>query len=169
MKILTIDNKKNEKYLRTPVPPLDFTKEKPEELRRIIREMREAMREARGVGLSANQVGVSKRLFIAQVPDGEGRQKFYAILNPEIIKFSDERVSATEGCLSIPHWFGDVLRNRILTLMGLSPAGKKLKIKAWGLLARVFQHELDHLDGKLFIDKAVNVHTMTNDNDNNRI
>lgn len=158
MKILTIESKKNEKYLRTPVSPLDFAQENPEELRVLIREMRGAMREARGVGLSANQVGVSKRLFIAQVPNVEGRQKFYAVLNPEIIKASKEKVSATEGCLSIPNWFGDVLRHSSLTLTGISSAGKKLKIKAWGLLARVFQHELDHLDGVLFIDKALNLH-----------
>lgn len=163
MQILTIENKKNEKYLRTPVLPLDIVKEDARELRALIREMRKTMLAAPGVGLSANQVGVSKRLFVARVPDGEGRSKFYAVLNPVLTKISKETLSAEEGCLSIPGVFGTMTRPAKVTLEGLNPLGKRIKIKAVGLLARVFQHEIDHLDGKLFIDKATNLHLIQSD------
>ena len=157
MKILTTDDKKNEAYLRTAVPPMDIKQEDLEEIRRSVRDMRACMLAAPGVGLSANQVGISKRFFVAQVPDPDGRDTFYAVLNPEITK-SSGAVSAEEGCLSIPHVFGNVSRSEKVTLEGVSPTGKKVKIKAKGLLARVFQHEIDHLDGVLFIDKATSLH-----------
>ena len=158
MRILTIDNKKNEAYLRTPVPPFDFSKEDAKELRGLASEMRKAMLAAPGIGLSANQVGVSKRMFVAQLPRGEGRSKFYAVLNPALTKISQEVATMEEGCLSIPGVFGTVERPQKITLEGLNLFGKKIKIKAVGLLARVFQHEIDHLDGVLFIDKATNIH-----------
>ncbi|MAF80340.1 peptide deformylase [bacterium] len=158
MKIITNKKKSDDKFLRTAVSPLDFDLEDNKKLQQLIRDMRKTMRKVHGVGLSANQVGVSKRLFIAEVPNKEGQKKFYTVINPKIVKTSEEKSSLTEGCLSIPKWFGDVLRPRNITLSGLSPYGKKLKIKAWGLLARVFQHEIDHLNGELFIDKAKNLH-----------
>jgi peptide deformylase len=159
MRILTTSNKKDEGFLRTPVAPLDLTREDIKALRALIREMRAIMKKASGVGLSANQVGVSKRLFVAQVPDAEGSPKFYAIINPRVAKQSEEVISLEEGCLSIPQVFGIVERPQQVTLEGVGVSGKKVKIKAWGLLARVFQHELDHLDGVLFTDKATGVHT----------
>ncbi len=158
MNILTIKSKEHEAYLRTPVPPLTFADEDPKELRALIREMRRVMLAAPGVGLSANQVGSSKRMFVAQVPDSEGRPKFYSVLNPMLTKLSKETATMEEGCLSIPFVFGSVERPAKVTLEGLNPFGKKIKIKAVGLLARVFQHEIDHLDGKLFTDKATNIH-----------
>ena len=166
MRILTIKNKKDEAYLRTPVSPLDFAKENMKELRELVREMRRVMLAAPGVGLSANQVGVSKRLFVAQVPDSKGRSKFYAILNPVLTKISKEVSTLQEGCLSIPGVFGEMTRPAKITLEGLNPFGKKIKLKAVGLLARVFQHELDHLDGVLFIDKATGIHRVVPDEPN---
>lgn len=158
MKILKTENKKDERFLRTPVPELNWTPEAGRELRKVAREMRRAMKEAEGIGLAANQVGLAERLFIAELPDKDGGRKFYAVLNPMIVRKSETLVLAEEGCLSIPGIYGLVSRHREITLGGLSLTGKKLKIKAWGLLARVFQHELDHLDGVLFTDKATEVY-----------
>mgnify|MGYP003922156025 CR=1 FL=1 len=111
------------------------------------------MREANGIGLSANQIGLPYRVFVAQVPDLQGRLKFYAIFNPEIVKVSKEKELFEEGCLSIPDKYALVPRYSHIVIKGFDINGKKIKIKAWGLLARVFQHEIDHLDGKLFIDR----------------
>ena len=107
------------------------------------------MKKADGIGLSANQIGLDFKVFVAQA-DG----KFYAIFNPKILKSSEERAAMEEGCLSVPEVFGTVIRPAKIVLEGFDKNGKKLKIKAWGLLARIFQHEVDHLNGKLFIDKA---------------
>ena len=114
--------------------------------------MRAIMKKAQGVGLSANQVGLDSNFFIAEV-----NGKFYSIFNPKLEKISEETEIMDEGCLSIPETFGDVERPSKATLSGFDINGKKIKIKAWGLLARVFQHEVDHLNGKLFIDKAKNI------------
>jgi peptide deformylase len=119
--------------------------------------MRQIMRAADGVGLSANQIELPYRLFVAQVPDSQGRLKFYAIFNPEIVKISKKTELFEEGCLSTPSQYGLVPRPTQLTLKGFDMNGKKIKIKAWGLLARVFQHEVDHLNGKLFIDRTKNI------------
>jgi len=116
------------------------------------------MRVARGIGLSANQIGLSDRLFVAEVPDQDGVLKFYAIFNPVIEKYSKDYDFLEEGCLSVPGSYGEVKRSLEVVLKGLDKNGKAIKIKAWGLLAHVFQHEVDHLDGKLFIDKAKEVH-----------
>ena len=94
----------------------------------------------------------------AEVPDAQGGLKFYAIFNPELERMSKDTVVTEEGCLSVPGAFGDVPRSRMVTLKGLDKNGRPVKIKAWGLLARVFQHECDHLDGKLFLDRAKNVY-----------
>src|SRR3989344_3264290 len=157
--IYLVANKKEEKVLRKKLAPLVLTKEELKNLRALAKEMRAVMKEANGVGLSANQIGVEKRFFVAQVPDGNGRPKFYAVLNPEILKVSKETVSLEEGCLSVPETYGPVERPARITIQGQNLQGKKIKIKAWGLLARVFQHEIDHLDGKLFIDRAKNLRT----------
>jgi len=153
--ILLIKNKKEEQFLRSKTIKFDFSKFTKKEIQETIKKMREIMKRANGVGLSANQVGIPYRFFIAQVPDSQGKQKFYAIFNPEIIKISnDETETIEEGCLSVPDTYGPVKRNYRVTLIGRDKNGKRIKIKAWGLLARVFQHEVDHLSGGLFIDKA---------------
>ncbi len=116
------------------------------------------MRAARGVGLSANQIGLPHRMFVAEIPSQDGILKFYAVFNPTIEKYSKEQDFLEEGCLSVPGTYGEVKRSLEVVLKGLDKNGKVVKMKAWGLLAHVFQHEVDHLDGKLFIDKAREVH-----------
>ncbi len=111
--------------------------------------MRQSMHEAEGIGLSANQIGMNIKVFVAKVEN-----KFYAVFNPELVQLSKDQITLDEGCLSVPGVYGAVDRPEKVTLKGLDQNGKALKIKAWGLLARVFQHEMDHLNGKLFIDKA---------------
>lgn len=160
MNIVTIQNKKDEKFLRKKTRNFDFAKYTKKEIRELIKTMRVAMREANGIGLSANQIGLDIKVFVAQVPDDQGRQKFYAIFNPELTKLSAEKNNMEEGCLSVPEKFGMVERPDQTTLEGMDQNGKKIKIKAWGLLARVFQHEVDHLNGALFIDKAKSVQTI---------
>lgn len=154
MEILTIKNKKEEKFLRQKTVVFDFKKHQKAEIKELIIKMRRAMKEANGIGLSANQVGLPYRLFVAQVPDNQGKLKFYTIFNPEIVKSSAETEIMEEGCLSVPENYGLVERASKITITGHNANGKKIKIKAWGLLARVFQHEIDHLNGVLFVDKA---------------
>ena len=154
MKIYLEKNKTEEKTLRKKVATFDFDKYTKKEIRELIKKMRTTMRRADGVGLSANQVGLNEKMFVAEVD-----HKFYAIFNPKIIKKSDEKSEMEEGCLSVPDKFGTVIRADKVWLEGQNADGKKLKIKAWGFLARVFQHEVDHLEGKLFVDKSKDVYS----------
>ncbi len=119
-----------------------------DETRELIERMYEIMAANRGLGLAAPQIGVSKRVFVYDVGEGP-----HALINPRLTKTSGEQVGM-EGCLSIPGLQGEVARYERVTVAGINEEGKKVKIKAEGLLARVFQHELDHLDGTLFVDKA---------------
>jgi len=148
MKIHTIKNKKEEKNLRKPAAEFDFSKHSKKEIRELITTMRKVMKEADGVGLSANQIGLDMKVFVARFEN-----KFYAIFNPKITKASSEKVELEEGCLSVPDASGSVKRAEKITLEGFDRNGKKLKIKAWGFLAQIFQHEVDHLEGVLFIDE----------------
>jgi peptide deformylase len=130
------------------------------ELQTLVDDMVETMREAPGVGLAAPQVGIPLQLIVVEYrePDEEQESeeppKLYAIVNPEIIRSSDEQEVGTEGCLSIPGFVGDVERPLAITLKGVNRRGKPVRIKADGWLARIFQHEVDHLNGVLFIDRA---------------
>lgn len=123
-------------------------------------DMVDTMREAPGVGLAAPQVNVSQRLIVVEYgdeEDDEAPKKLFVVANPEIVYFSEEKVLGTEGCLSIPGYAGDVLRSKDVIVKGQNRKGKPIKIKAKGWLARIFQHEVDHLDGVLFIDRAEKV------------
>jgi peptide deformylase len=127
------------------------------ELQTLIDDMIETMREAPGVGLAAPQVGVSKRVIVVEFGDEEDEDaptSLYVVINPEILRFSSEIVEGVEGCLSIPRLVGSVDRPEEITVKGLNRYGKPVKIKAKGWLARIFQHEVDHLDGILFVDRA---------------
>jgi peptide deformylase len=119
-----------------------------DEIRALITRMYIVMAEARGLGLAAPQVGVSKRIFTYDIGEGP-----HAMINGKILRTSGEEVSS-EGCLSIPGLQGDVARAERVTIAGIDENGDKVKIKAEGLLARVFQHETDHLDGTMFVDRA---------------
>ena len=172
MKIFTINNKKEEKFLRQKTVEFDFNKLGKKEISELLGTMRGIMTEARGIGLSANQLGLNLRFFVAQISDkplkhdGNNKvimpppelMKFYIVFNPEIIKFSEEKIVMEEWCLSAPGIYGLVERPARITLVGRDENNKKIKIKTSGILARVFQHEFDHLNGILFIDKASNIH-----------
>ncbi|MBI4085099.1 MAG: peptide deformylase [Candidatus Liptonbacteria bacterium] len=163
-KIVTIENRKDEKFLRQKTHEFDFEKFSRQEVNALVMRMKKAMNLANGIGLSANQIGLDMRVFVAQIPkedrrgnprsQSSGEQKFYAVFNPELKKFSKEKATIEEGCLSVPGIYGRVERPEKLIMEGFDKNGKKIKIKAWGLLARVFQHEVDHLNGKIFIDRA---------------
>lgn len=119
----------------------------------LIDDMFATMRDAPGIGLAAPQVGVGKRVIVVHLNDEETP---YAVINPVLSDFEGE-VEAVEGCLSIPGKVGDVKRAESCTVTGLDRDGKKFSLRAEGLLARCFQHEVDHLDGVLILDKATNI------------
>jgi len=121
--------------------------------RQLIDDMFATMRAAPGIGLAAPQVGVSKRVIVVQVGEEEPP---YAVINPVLSEFEGEQ-EGVEGCLSIPGKIGDVKRALSCTVTGLDRRGKKFSLRAEGLLARCFQHEVDHLDGVLILDKATNI------------
>jgi peptide deformylase len=133
-------------------------------LHTLIDDMVETMREAPGVGLAAPQIGLSERIIVIEYFEREedeekedAPKKVWAILNPEIIRSSEEKVMGVEGCLSIPGLVGEVERHASVQVKGLNRHGKPMKIKAAGWLARIFQHEIDHLNGILFTDRATRV------------
>jgi len=133
-------------------------------LQTLLDDMVETMREAPGVGLAAPQVGLSERVIVVEYYEKEEMEeieeapkKVWAVVNPEIVKASEEKLIGIEGCLSIPGLLGEVERHAEVQVKGLNKHGKPLKIKARGWLARIFQHEIDHLNGVLFTERAVRV------------
>lgn len=120
------------------------------EERRLAFDMIETMRAVNGVGLAAPQVGISKRIIVAEDP--ENNRAALILVNPRIVK-KKGRTKFCEGCLSIPQITSDVIRPEIVVVEALNLDGKVLKIDTGGLLARILQHEIDHLDGILFIDR----------------
>lgn len=134
------------------------------QLHTLIDDMVETMREAPGVGLAAPQIGLSERLLVIEYyereedeEDEEAPKKVWAVINPEIVKTSEETLMGVEGCLSIPGLLGEVERHAEVQVKALNRHGKPMKIKAKGWLARIFQHEIDHLNGVLFTDRATRV------------
>jgi peptide deformylase len=152
------------------------------ELQTLIDDMIETMREAPGVGLAAPQVDIPQQLIVVEyvedddeeeaeeveakpptvraastaVRDGKPK-KLYVMLNPQIVKASEEKVMGVEGCLSIPGLQGEVERHESLQVKGLNRHGSPVKLKVDGWLARIFQHEIDHINGVLFTDRATRV------------
>ena len=120
-----------------------------ESLVRLTQDMLATMRDYEGVGLAANQVGRLKRVFVAAIEDEE-----YVIVNPVLTDWSETTESVPEGCLSIPGILVDVERPTGVTVSGLDVSGRPLQIRASDLLARVLQHEVDHLDGVLILDRT---------------
>lgn len=123
----------------------------------LIDDMIETMRDAPGVGLAAPQIGVLQQIIIVEFGDedlSEVPAKLYAVVNPEIIYSSEEKTFGAEGCLSVPGIMGDVERSQAIAVRGQNRKGKKVKYKLDGWLARIFQHEIDHLDGIIFTDRA---------------
>lgn len=133
-------------------------------LQTLIDDMVETMRAAPGVGLAAPQVGLSERVIVIEYfekPEDEEKEdapkKVWTLVNPEIVKASPEMLRGAEGCLSIPGLMGEVERHAEVHVKGLNRHGKPAKIKAQGWLARIFQHEIDHLNGILFTERAARV------------
>jgi peptide deformylase len=134
------------------------------DLQTLIDDMIETMRDAPGVGLAAPQVNVSEQLAVIEYSEDEEDEdeevegatpkpkKLYVIINPEIIKASEEKVMGIEGCLSIPGLIGEVERYEAIQVKALNRHGKPVKLKVDGWTARIFQHEIDHLNGILFTD-----------------
>jgi peptide deformylase len=125
-------------------------------LQNLIDDMVETMHAVHGLGLAAPQIGVSQQVIVIQLPEDEEDPqsgKLYVLCNPEIVKTAGEEESE-EGCLSVPGFVGDVRRAAVVTVKGLDRHGKKIRIKAEGLLARAFQHEVDHINGVLYIERV---------------
>ena len=137
------------------------------ELKQLIDDMVETMRVAPGVGLAAPQVNVADRVIVVELPADEEEglpAELYAFVNPEIIKTSRDKEEGQEGCLSIPGYLGEVERHTEIIVRGQDATGKLQRVKAYDYLARIFQHEIDHLDGIMFIDRVADpgkIHKIT--------
>lgn len=136
------------------------------DLQTLIDDMIDTMREAPGVGLAAPQVGVSEQVIVVEYAEPEETEegelqevepKLYVVVNPEIVKSSADTETGVEGCLSIPGLVGEVERKYEIRIKGMNRRGQPTKIKAEGWLARIFQHEIDHINGVLFTDHATKV------------
>ncbi|MCR4438219.1 MAG: peptide deformylase [bacterium] len=133
--------------LRTPAAPVEAL----DEVRAIIPAMVHTMREADGVGLAANQVGLPRRIIVVAY-----EEQLHILINPEIVSWSARTNVDSEGCLSLPGLQAQVERANKVVVRGLDPEGRQVELVARGLLARIFQHEIDHIDGILFIDRMQN-------------
>jgi peptide deformylase len=128
----------------TPVAVVD------DAVRELLDDLFETMRAAKGVGLAANQVGIARRVAVVDVGDDDPPP--LVLINPRIVATRDERETAEEGCLSIPELYGDVERALAITLEALDREGRPYRTDVSGFKGRAVQHEVDHLDGVLFLD-----------------
>ncbi len=138
-----------------------------DKLQALIDDMVETMREAPGVGLAAPQIGVLEQIIVVEYfekeedeerEDSEAAPKrLYVVVNPEITRTSPETISGAEGCLSIPGYLGDVERFEAVTVKGQNRRGQPVTLKLKDWTARIFQHEIDHLNGVLFTDLATKI------------
>lgn len=142
--------KHGEKVLKTPCPPLDYEAFKPE-LPALLKDMWATMTAARGVGLAAPQIGLSLRIAVIDVKP-EGKSNRLVLINPEILSLDGE-LNDEEGCLSLPGVYAKLRRHSRARVRALDEHGVMRELSGEGLLARAFQHEIDHLDGKLYVDR----------------
>ena len=122
------------------------------EVKKLIRDMTETMYQANGIGLAACQVGVSRRVIVVDVSPIDPEKNFFAMVNPEVISEEGE-IEHEEGCLSVPDCFEKMKRKEKIRVRGFSQAGKEIEISAEGILAIAIQHEIDHLNGVLILDR----------------
>jgi peptide deformylase len=133
------------------------------DLQQFIDDMVETMRAAPGVGLAGPQVNVLKQVIVVEFGDEEDEEtppKLYTLVNPQIAHHSKETVMGMEGCLSIPELVGDVERSVSVTIKAQNRHGQAVKLKTSGWLARIFQHEIDHLNGVLFTDRTTAIYRL---------
>ena len=144
--ILTFPNK----FLRQPTKPVTDIDET---IQNLINDMAETMYEAPGVGLAAIQVGSDKSVLVYDELPGEIKRQYGVVINPNIIETDGQIISENEGCLSVPDFRSDVKRAEHILVEGVDREGKPIRLEAEGFLAIVLQHEIDHLNGTLFIDR----------------
>jgi len=123
-----------------------------ESVRQLIEDMTETMYDANGVGLAAPQVGVNKRIIVLDVSPMDPEQDLFALINPEIVEEEDE-IDHEEGCLSVPDCLETIKRKQKVRVRGVSPEGRRVELEAQGILAIALQHEVDHLNGVLILDR----------------
>ncbi|MBL4810582.1 MAG: peptide deformylase [Phycisphaerales bacterium] len=143
-----------------------------QETRAVAARMVELMREAEGIGLAAPQVGLSWRLFVAHVPIHEddpidaqipcSSEEYQIFLNPKIIQFSKDMEPYDEGCLSLPDLTGEIRRPTTVTMQAIDIDGNPVQLQATGLMARCWQHEIDHLDGIMILDRMSQMSRLKN-------
>ncbi len=154
--IVTVDS--GDPVLRTRAEPV---RRMGLEAREILDDMVDTMRGAAGVGLAAPQVGLTLRLIVVEVPvdpdDPEAQRQCHKLADPEIVWRSEEIEEGQEACLSIPGLYGDVPRHRSVRVRGIDPRGRRIEVAVSDFEARVFQHEIDHLDGVLFPDRVTSL------------
>jgi len=142
--------------LKYPHPLLKKRSEKvervDEETKKWIEDMTETMYQANGIGLAACQIGIPRRIIILDVSPIDPEQNFFVMINPEVISEEGE-IDHEEGCLSVPDCFEKVKRKETICVRGLSPDGKPMEVAGKGILAFALQHEIDHLDGILILDR----------------
>jgi peptide deformylase len=139
-----------DRFLGQPTKPVENIDGKIQEM---IDNMAETMYDAPGAGLAAIQVGIDKRIIVYDNLPGETEKSLQVLLNPVIIERDGEIISENEGCLSVPEFRSDVKRSSLVLVEGIDREGNPLKIEVEGYLAIVLQHEIDHINGTLFIDR----------------
>jgi peptide deformylase len=152
--VLSIITRENP-ILRQKAREIEEKEIKSSEIKELICDMKETVEKASGIGLAAPQIGKPLRIVIIFL----GGKKI-ALINPKITKYSWRKECAEEGCLSVPGFFGKVKRAKKITVTALNEDGQNINFIAEDLFARVIQHEIDHLDGILFIDKALRIYSV---------
>ena len=138
------------KFLRKTTQPVETVDD---DIQKIIEDMAETMYDAPGTGLAATQVGIDKRIIIYDVAPMDEKPQLQVLINPEILEMEGSTVSENEGCLSVPDYRADVKRAAFVKAKGLDRNGNPVTIETDDFLAVVLQHEIDHLNGILFIDR----------------
>jgi peptide deformylase len=138
--------------LRTPCDPVTSFDAA---LARLVEEMVEAMHTAEGVGLAANQIGVSLRVFVYDCPDDTGERQRGTVVNPTLVSTSGDEIVAAEGCLSVPGLYFDTARSARAVVTGFDIDGAPIEVEGTGYFSRCLQHETDHLNGRVYLDCLV--------------
>ena len=139
-----------DKFLSEPTKPV---KNIDEEIQNLIKNMASIMYQAPGIGLAAIQVGINKSLLVYDISPRDGERSLQVLINPRIVESEGTTISEDEGCLSVPDFRANVKRSASVLVEGVDSKEKPLRLEAHGLLAVVLQHEIDHLNGILFIDR----------------